>query len=71
MYERAVRTIIEEGKCSITLIQRRLELGYARAARIVDMMEQNGVVSEGKGSKPREVLVGRDFLDEMDSAPPS
>jgi len=71
MYERAVRTIIEEGKCSITLIQRRLELGYARAARIVDMMEQNGIVSEGKGSKPRDILVGREFIEEMDSARPS
>jgi S-DNA-T family DNA segregation ATPase FtsK/SpoIIIE len=62
-YEDAVRTVIQEGKCSVTLIQRRLQLGYARAARIVDMMERNGVVGPGEGSKPREVLVGREHLE--------
>jgi S-DNA-T family DNA segregation ATPase FtsK/SpoIIIE len=65
MYARAVRTILDEGKCSITLIQRRLQLGYARAARIVDMMEREGVVSLGEGSKPREILVGPEFLDQL------
>jgi S-DNA-T family DNA segregation ATPase FtsK/SpoIIIE len=66
MFLDAVRTVINEGKCSITLIQRRLQLGYARAARIVDMMEQEGVVSPGEGSKPREVLVGADFVDQLE-----
>jgi S-DNA-T family DNA segregation ATPase FtsK/SpoIIIE len=65
MYLDAVRTVITEGKCSITLIQRRLQLGYARAARIVDMMEQEGVVSPGEGSKPREVLVGSEILETL------
>jgi S-DNA-T family DNA segregation ATPase FtsK/SpoIIIE len=63
MYLEAVRTVINEGKCSITLIQRRLQLGYARAARIVDVMEREGVVSPGEGSKPREVLVGPEVLE--------
>jgi len=66
MYVEAVRTVINEGKCSITLIQRRLQLGYARAARIVDVMEREGVVSPGEGSKPREVLVGPEVLEAMD-----
>ncbi|MCP3902285.1 MAG: DNA translocase FtsK [Planctomycetes bacterium] len=69
MYNDAVRTVIHEGKCSITLIQRRLQLGYARAARIVDMMEQAGVVSPGEGSKPREVLVGPEILDAPEARP--
>ena len=69
MFTDAVRTVINEGKCSITLIQRRLQLGYARAARIVDMMEQEGVVSPGEGAKPREVLVGPEFLETL-LAPP-
>jgi S-DNA-T family DNA segregation ATPase FtsK/SpoIIIE len=64
MYLDAVRCVIQEGKCSITLIQRRLQLGYARAARIVDMMERAGVVSPGEGSKPREVLVGPEVLEQ-------
>jgi S-DNA-T family DNA segregation ATPase FtsK/SpoIIIE len=67
MYFRAVRTVIQEGKCSITLIQRRLQLGYARAARIVDMMEREGVVSPGEGSKPREILVGPEFVESIDA----
>ncbi len=66
MYVEAVRTVINEGKCSITLIQRRLQLGYARAARIVDVMEQEGVVSPGEGSKPREVLVGPEVLETIE-----
>jgi S-DNA-T family DNA segregation ATPase FtsK/SpoIIIE len=66
-YFDAVRTVINEGKCSITLIQRRLSLGYARAARIVDMMEQAGVVGPGEGSKPREVLVGPEILERIES----
>jgi S-DNA-T family DNA segregation ATPase FtsK/SpoIIIE len=67
MYEDAVRTVIQEGKCSITLIQRRLQLGYARAARIVDMMEQHGIVSPGEGSKPREILVGPEVLETQEA----
>jgi S-DNA-T family DNA segregation ATPase FtsK/SpoIIIE len=68
MFVDAVRTVIREGKCSITLLQRRLQLGYARAARIVDMMEQEGVVSPGEGSKPREVLVDVDYLDQFEGS---
>jgi S-DNA-T family DNA segregation ATPase FtsK/SpoIIIE len=67
MFVDAVRTVVNEGKCSITLIQRRLQLGYARAARIVDMMEQEGVVSAGEGSKPREVLVDAAFVESLET----
>ncbi|MHC4990544.1 MAG: DNA translocase FtsK [Planctomycetota bacterium] len=67
MFVDAVRTVLNEGKCSITLIQRRLQLGYARAARIVDMMEQEGVVSAGEGSKPREVLVGPEIIETLEA----
>ena len=69
MFVDAVRTVLNEGKCSITLIQRRLQLGYARAARIVDMMEREGVVSPGEGSKPREVLVGPEYLETLETVP--
>jgi len=67
VYLQAVRTVVSEGKCSITLIQRRLSLGYARAARIVDMMESEGVVGPGEGSKPREVLVGPEILETLEA----
>jgi S-DNA-T family DNA segregation ATPase FtsK/SpoIIIE len=66
-YIDAVRTVINEGKCSITLIQRRLSLGYARAARIVDVMESEGIVGPGEGSKPRDVLVGPEVLETLEA----
>ncbi len=67
MFLDAVRLVLQEGQCSITLIQRRMRLGYARAARIVDMMEQEGIVGPADGSKPREVLVGPDVLETLDA----
>jgi S-DNA-T family DNA segregation ATPase FtsK/SpoIIIE len=65
MFVDAVRCILQEGQCSITLVQRRLRLGYARAARIVDRMEQEGIVGPADGSKPREVLVGPEVLESL------
>lgn len=53
----AVRIVIESGAASISMIQRRLRVGYARAARLIDMMEQHGYVSGFDGSKPRRVLI--------------
>ena len=55
----AVRIVMESGQASISMIQRRLRVGYARAARLVDMMEQEGYVSGFEGSKPRRVLIKR------------
>ena len=65
MYIDAVRLVLQEGMCSITLIQRRLQLGYARAARIVDMMEQEGIVGPADGSKPRDLLAGPEILETL------
>ena len=53
----AVRLVVESGTASISMIQRRLRVGYARAARLVDIMEQNKFVSEPDGAKPRKVLI--------------
>lgn len=57
MLEEAIQVVLEAGKCSTSLLQRRLKLGYARAARIVDLLEQNGIVGPGEGAKPREILI--------------
>lgn len=57
MLEEAIQVVLEAGKCSTSLLQRRLKLGYARAARIVDLMEENGIVGPGSGAKPREVMI--------------
>ncbi len=64
-YDPAVRLAVQMGQISVSHIQRRLKLGYARAARLVDMMEQNGIVGPADGSKPREVLVEPDFLERL------
>ncbi len=57
MYEEARRVVIESRRASASLLQRRLKLGYARAARLLDMLEAKGVVGRGDGAKPREVFV--------------
>ena len=59
LYDEAVRVIIESGQASVSILQRRLRLGYTRAARIIDMMEQEGLVGPFEGSKPRQILVDR------------
>jgi len=56
LYEEAKRVVIEARKASASLLQRRLRIGYARAARLIDMLEEKGVVGPGEGAKPREIL---------------
>jgi S-DNA-T family DNA segregation ATPase FtsK/SpoIIIE len=56
MYEEAKRTVMEAGKASTSYLQRKLGVGYARAARLIDMLEERGVVGPGSGAKPREVM---------------
>lgn len=60
LYDRALAIIVESRKASASLLQRRLEIGYARAARILDEMETNGVIGPVRGAKPREIFVGRE-----------
>jgi len=60
LYDEAVRIIIESNQASVSILQRRLRLGYTRAARIIDMMEEDGMVGPFEGSKPRRLLVDRD-----------
>jgi S-DNA-T family DNA segregation ATPase FtsK/SpoIIIE len=66
MYEDAVRVVLEQGKASTSTLQRRLRLGYGRAARILDMMQHEGIIGPPDGSKPREVLKRPDWLQEID-----
>lgn len=67
MYEDAVRVVLEMGKASTSTLQRRLRLGYGRAARILDMMQREGIIGPPDGSKPREVLKSPDWLREIDN----
>lgn len=61
----ALRVVLESGQASISMIQRRLRVGYARAARLIDMMEQSGYVSGFDGSKPRRVLIKRSEFEAL------
>jgi len=58
LYEEAKKIVIQAGKASSSLLQRRLRIGYSRAARLVDILEENGIIGSADGAKPREVLVG-------------
>jgi S-DNA-T family DNA segregation ATPase FtsK/SpoIIIE len=66
MYEEAVRVVLQMGKASTSTLQRHLRLGYGRAARILDMMQRDGIIGPPDGSKPREVLKRPDWLREVE-----
>ena len=65
MLPQAIEVVVEAGMASTSLLQRRLRLGYARAGRIIDEMEQRGIVGPHEGSKPRQVLITRQQWLEM------
>jgi S-DNA-T family DNA segregation ATPase FtsK/SpoIIIE len=66
-YEEAVRLVLQMGKASTSTLQRHLRLGYGRAARILDMMQRDGIIGPPDGSKPREVLKRPDWLSEVEA----
>ena len=68
MFDDAVRLVFEFGKASTSLLQRRLRIGYGRAAHLIDMMERDGLVGPADGSKPREILKSPSYFAEMDAA---
>ena len=68
LYDEAARLVVSEGQGSASFLQRRLRVGFSRAARLIDMMEQDGILGPPQGSKPREVLVPGDYFLEIDSA---
>ena len=65
MFESAVETVVELGQASTTLLQRKLRLGYARAARVMEQLEESGIVGPQEGSKPRKVLMTKQQLMEL------
>lgn len=68
MLEEAIKVVVELGQASTSLLQRKLKLGYARAARIVDELEERGIVGPYEGSKPRQVLITKDQLMEQQAS---
>jgi DNA segregation ATPase FtsK/SpoIIIE, S-DNA-T family len=67
LYDEAARIVVSSGQASISYLQRRLRIGFSRAARLVDMMEAEGLVSAAAGGKAREVLVKADYFEEVDA----
>jgi len=57
LYDEAKQVVLRYKKASASLLQRRLQIGYARAARLLDLLETNGIIGPGEGAKPRDILV--------------
>ena len=68
LYQDAVRVVCEMGRASTSTLQRRLRIGYGRAARLIDLMEKDGIVGPPDGTKPREVLKNRSWMKEIDDS---
>ena len=68
LYEDAVRLVVEFGKASTSLLQRRLRIGYGRAAHLIDLMERDGIVGAADGPKPREVLKRPNWISEVEES---
>ena len=68
LYQEAVRVVCEAGRASTSTLQRRLRIGYGRAARLIDIMEKDGIVGPPDGTKPREVLKSKDWMREVDQS---
>jgi len=64
LFEEAKDVVLQAGKASTSFLQRRLKVGYARAARLMDLMEEAGIVGPGDGAKPREILINEKEVDE-------
>ena len=71
LLDEAIDLVVETGQASTSFIQRRFKVGYARAGRIIDQMEQRGIISGYQGSKPREVLMSKERWEELKMAPSS
>jgi S-DNA-T family DNA segregation ATPase FtsK/SpoIIIE len=68
MFDDAARLVVAERQASASFLQRRMRIGFSRAARLIDMMEADGLLGPSQGSKPREVLVKPDYFEEIDRA---
>ena len=67
----AIDLVVETGQASTSFIQRKFNVGYARAGRIIDQMEERGIISGYQGSKPRQVLMSKERWEELKMGTPS
>jgi DNA segregation ATPase FtsK/SpoIIIE, S-DNA-T family len=69
LFDEAVRFVVQSGQASTSMLQRRFRIGFSRAGRLVDLMERDGIVGPAEGSKPREILVAKDYYEAVDNWP--
>jgi S-DNA-T family DNA segregation ATPase FtsK/SpoIIIE len=69
LFDEAVRFVVQSGQASTSMLQRRFRIGFSRAGRLIDMMEQDGIIGPAEGSKPREILVAADYYAAVDNWP--
>jgi DNA segregation ATPase FtsK/SpoIIIE, S-DNA-T family len=69
LFDDAVRFVVQSGQASTSMLQRRFRVGFSRAGRLIDMMERDGIVGPADGSKPREILVAKDYYETVDTWP--
>jgi S-DNA-T family DNA segregation ATPase FtsK/SpoIIIE len=67
LFDEAARFVVQNGQASTSMLQRRFRIGFSRAGRLVDMMERDGIIGPADGSKPREILVAKDYYETVDS----
>jgi S-DNA-T family DNA segregation ATPase FtsK/SpoIIIE len=67
LFDEAARFVVQSGQASTSMLQRRFRIGFSRAGRLVDMMERDGIIGPADGSKPREILVAKDYYETVDS----
>ena len=65
LLNQAIEMVVESGQASVSLVQRKFKVGYARAGRIIDQMETRGIIGPHEGSKPRQVLISKEQYLEM------
>ena len=67
--DEAVRFVVQSGQASTSMLQRRFRIGFSRAGRLIDVMEQDGIIGPAEGSKSREILVAADYYEQVDNWP--
>ncbi|MBP1643222.1 MAG: spoIIIE, partial [Acidobacteria bacterium] len=67
LFEEVARLVVRERQASASFLQRRMRVGFSRAARLVDILEREGIVGPAQGSKPRDILVPPDYFEEIDA----
>jgi S-DNA-T family DNA segregation ATPase FtsK/SpoIIIE len=69
LFDEAVRFVVQSGQASTSMLQRRFRIGFSRAGRLIDVMEQDGIIGPAEGSKSREILVASDYYEQVDNWP--